>query len=179
MALKAVYKDKYRSKGSGQIVLRYLVSGTQAEIAEYKAIQQAQANRAEWPEENGQPIYFVPINNLMRQGRNPQPSINLIKSYDGTRIFEDTSAEDVKAWTKRNELKDKAIAELQAKIEMGIDVGQMATAGFARAVAAQPAQTAPAAQPDLADEIAAGIGQPTTTEGEPATVGEGTGTLAD
>lgn len=151
--LKATFNSKYR-KQSG-FVFTYIVTGPAAEVEEYVAIQSAGANKTpdQWQRTPaGHPLFFLPLNNILRNGETPQPSYNLTKSHDGLRFFTDTTAQDMARYARVAQASEAEEGKLMAQVRLG-----MITIGQNRA-AALPTPQAPAIvkQNDAIEDIIAG-----------------------
>lgn len=154
--LKAVLNGNYWK--NGRRMFTYKVMGPTAEIEEYKIIESARLNKL--PEQlanvDGFPLLFLALDQILQAGDTPKPSYNLIKNFAGTGYNRDTLADDMLKFTRVNSLTEKAMAEIQAKRALGIDVGDQATR--VQRVAATPTPATPAVD-TTADDILTAIGE--------------------
>jgi hypothetical protein len=176
--LKAVLNGNYFK--NGRRMLTYKIMGPTAEIEEYKIIESARLNKL--PEQlanvDGFPLLFLAWDQIIQSGDTPKPSYNLVKNFAGTGYNRDTLADDMAKMARVSEKTETAMAEIQAKRALGIDVGDRATR--VQRVAPAPTQAAPAVE-TTADDIAGAIaeGANLAENGEAIPAGEvGNETLA-
>lgn len=171
--LKASFDGKYR-KASGY-VYRYVVTGPAAELAEYTIVMATRANKTpeQWAKTPaGLPLFFLQLNNLLRNGEFPQASYPLVKSHDGLNYYTDNTAQEMAEFMQIKAASIQEQGKLAAQIKMGIiTVGNNTPAVSTPA----PATTKPA---DTIGSIIEG------TLGEEELIGEGAeaagnGTLQD
>jgi len=156
MSLKATAVSKYR-RPSGWVLV-YAVSGTIAELDEYVAIMAARANKTidQWQRTPaGAPLYFIQLNNLLRNGDVPQPQYDLVKSHDGLNIYTDTTKQENARNLRLMAKQEDAEAQIMAEIRLGV-----------RTISAQPTavRTPPTVTPttksdDIADTIVDNLGE--------------------
>lgn len=158
--LKATSISKYR-RPSGWILV-YAVTGTAAEVEEYTNIMSAGVNKTpdQWSKTpTGAPLFYLPEMNLLREGKRAKPQYNLVKSFDNTRFFIDTTNED----NARN-ARVMAAAELEegkllAQIGLGLlTVGNRQPAAAPAIIPAQPAPAHADIADDIADDVEGGEG---------------------
>lgn len=172
--------SKYR-KTSGY-VFTYAVTGPKAELDEYVIVMSAGANKTpeEWQRTpSGNPLFFIALNNLLRNGETPQPSYNLIKSHDGLRYFTDTTAQDMARFQRVAAASETEEGKLLAQVRLGIvTIGTQQRATPAVTNTPTPAIAAPA---DTIGSIIEGeLGEDAVLEGEGAAAGAaGTGAIGD
>lgn len=120
--LKAIQHGKYRNK-KGSMVLTYVVTGPAVEVEEYVVIQSAQTNKTpeQWPRVNNNPLFYVNLANELAQGRAPKATIDLVKSFDGTRYFQDDTREETAKWARVSEKMEDELAKNMARIQLGLD----------------------------------------------------------
>lgn len=118
--MKATYHSQYRKPTGLQYV--YKVTGTAKELEQYRIVQEAQSGKGAgtWPEADGSPLFFVSVANEMRNGNVPEMQYALIFNNDNTRIIRDNSAAEHRKYASIAEKKEAAMAELMAKIELGL-----------------------------------------------------------
>lgn len=175
--LKASFDGKYR-KPSGW-VYRYVVTGPAAELTEYTIIMAARANKTpeEWAKTPaGLPLFFLQLNNLVRNGEFPQASYPLVKSHDGLNYYTDTTAQEMAEFMQIKAASIEEQGKLAARIKMGI-----ITVGNNTPATGTPPAPTPAPSAALADTIGSiiesGLGE---EELESAAAGAaGNGTLQD
>lgn len=176
--LKASFDGKYR-KPSGW-VYRYVVTGPTAELTEYTVVMAARANKTpeEWAKTPaGLPLFFLQLNNLLRNGDVPQASYPLVKSHDGLNFYTDTTAQEMAEYQQIKAASIQEQGKLAAQIKMGI-----ITVGNNTPAVNTPAPTTPTGvDKPLADTIGSIIeGELGEEELEGAAAGAaGNGTLQD
>lgn len=176
--LKASFDGKYR-KTSGWIY-RYVVTGPAVELTEYTVIMATRANRTpeEWAKtQAGLPLFFLQLNNLLRNGEFPQASYSLVKSHDGLNFYTDTTAQEMAEFAQIKAASIQEQGKLAAQIKMGIiNVGNNTPATSAPATPksiAAPADT-------IGSIIEGELGEDAVLEGEGAAAGAaGTGAIGD
>lgn len=177
--LKATMNSKYRKPSGWQFT--YSVTGPIAEVEEYVAIQSAAANKTpdQWSRTPaGHPLFYIPLNNLLRNGDTPQPSYNLIKSHDGLRFFTDTTAQDMARYQRVAAASEAEEGKLMAQVRLGIiTIGQQNRTALPVPATNAPAIAAPADA--IEDLIGNQLGSEDNAgeQAEPALTGAGTETL--
>jgi len=158
--MKAIYHGQYISK-AGNLTYTYAVTGKAEELTTYTTLQEANSGKpaGTWNKaENGQPLFYLNIANERRNGRTAQKVLDLLISYDKTRIIIDRSRQEL----EKDERLAAKIEDEEAKIMAQIRLGIIKPIGGTTRIAPQPQATpTPAANAEpanLADEIMANIG---------------------
>lgn len=171
--LRAVQISQYVNKNRNTVLV-YAITGPIAEVAEYFALQSLQLNKSIdqlAKGTKGEPLMWLNLQTEFQNGRTPQPYYNLTKTHDGSRYVRDTVQQDSAMYGRVNQQKETEMGKILAMRAMGLDTNQPATRVAAPAT---PATTpAVAGEPDLADQIAQGIGapEPQPAEAEPIAAG--------
>lgn len=118
--MKATYHSQYR-KPTGLMYV-YKVTGTAKEVEQYRIVQEAQSGKGSgtWPDTDGSPLFFLNVTQEMRNGNAPETQYNLIFNRDLTRVIRDNAAAEQRKFASINEKKETAMAELMAKMELGL-----------------------------------------------------------
>ncbi len=165
--MKATFKSMYRSKKSGKPVFVYSVSGTEAEIQQFK---EAQGTNLVVDEVTGKPLFF----STRMLSYNPKEKIDLIITGKGNVVADDTAKMFERAALVDQEA-IKAEGTFIARANLGLSNGEKAVAETAPAQTAKPSANIPAFSDDLevdeAEEILAEAENPfAEAEGDEPTV---------
>lgn len=161
--LRANLKNQYRSK-AGNLTFAYKVTGTTAEIEDYRTTQAAATNKTpdEWPkDDDGSPLFFVNVDGLLRNGQLPEKVLTLIKNRAGDRYFVDNTVQKLNEFEQVRAAKIEAAGKLLAEKEYGVKQTRTVTAPVPTAPEPAGAPAAPASViEEMQQQVQAGTEHP-------------------